>query len=146
MPDYVFTRVTALLNVERKAVNGSRVVLLGLAYKAGTGDWRESPSVEVASRLRAAGADVVFCDPHVDTGLAGSEVVLVDFDADTLAAADLVVVLVDHPRSTRRSSPSTHVSCSTRRTCSPACRSAARRSLTDTRRRTPRCRGHSHGR
>ena len=97
MPDYVFTRVTSLLNGERKAVNGSRIVLLGLAYKAGTGDWRESPSVEVAARLRAAGAEVVFCDPHVDARLAGSEVALVDFGAATLADCDLVVVLVDHP-------------------------------------------------
>ena len=65
MPDYVHDRVTAMLNRERKAVNGSRVLLLGLAYKKATSDWRESPSVHVADRLRASGADVRFCDPYI---------------------------------------------------------------------------------
>ena len=65
MPDYVHDRVTALLNGDRKAVNGSRVLLLGLAYKTGTSDWRESPSVHVAERLAASGAEVRFCDPHI---------------------------------------------------------------------------------
>ena len=65
MPDYVHDRVTAMLNRERKAVNGSRVLLLGLAYKKATSDWRESPSVHVAARLTASGADVRFCDPYI---------------------------------------------------------------------------------
>ncbi|MEO1058585.1 MAG: nucleotide sugar dehydrogenase, partial [Actinomycetota bacterium] len=65
MPDYVHERVTALLNGDRKAVNGSTVLLLGLAYKKGTSDWRESPSVRVADRLRASGAEVRFCDPYI---------------------------------------------------------------------------------
>ena len=65
MPDYVHDRVTAMLNRERKAVNGSRVLLLGLAYKKATSDWRESPSVHVAARLKASGAEVRFCDPYI---------------------------------------------------------------------------------
>src|SRR5690606_31664619 len=47
MPAYVVQRVTALLNQQRKAVRGSRILLCGLAYKAGTSDWRESPSTVV---------------------------------------------------------------------------------------------------
>ena len=98
MPDYVHDRVTAMLNRERKAVNGSRVLLLGLAYKKATSDWRESPSVHVAARLQASGADVRFCDPYIPEvnalHLADS---LVPFTSDELAAADVVVVLVDHP-------------------------------------------------
>ena len=98
MPDYVHDRVTAMLNRERKAVNGSRVLLLGLAYKKATSDWRESPSVHVADRLRASGADVRFCDPYIPEvnalHLADS---LVPFSRDELAAADVVIVLVDHP-------------------------------------------------
>ena len=97
MPDFVFERVTALLNSEKRAVNGSRVLLLGLAYKAGTSDWRESPSVAVSDRLRLAGADVVFCDPHVELSPEQTEFRLVPFSPDELAAADMVVVLVDHP-------------------------------------------------
>ena len=61
MPDYVHTRVTAMLNQQKKSVNGSRVLLLGLAYKKGTSDWRESPSVHVAERLAHAGATIQVC-------------------------------------------------------------------------------------
>jgi len=98
MPDYVHTRATALLNRERKALNGSRVLLLGLAYKRATSDWRESPSVEVAKRLSDSGADISFCDPHVtQPGTASLDHPLVPFSPDELTTADLVIVLVDHP-------------------------------------------------
>jgi nucleotide sugar dehydrogenase len=98
MPDYVHDRVTALLNGERKAVNGSRVLLLGLAYKKGTSDWRESPSVHVAERLATSGADVRFCDPYIpDVNTLDLRFPLVPFDATELDDADVVVVLVDHP-------------------------------------------------
>jgi nucleotide sugar dehydrogenase len=98
MPDYVHRRVTELLNRQRKSVNGSRVLLLGLAYKRGTSDWRESPSVGVAERLEASGAEVVFCDPYIaEVNAQHVPHPLVPFMPETLAAADLVVVLVDHP-------------------------------------------------
>ena len=98
MPDYVHDRVSAMLNRDRKAINGSRILLLGLAYKRSTSDWRESPSVHVADRLAASGADIRFCDPHIpEVNAQGVEHPLVDFDETELAAADLVVVLVDHP-------------------------------------------------
>ena len=58
MPDYVVRRVQALLNDNERAVKGSRVLLLGLAYKAGTSDWRESPATTVAQRLSELGAVV----------------------------------------------------------------------------------------
>jgi nucleotide sugar dehydrogenase len=98
MPDYVHDRVTAMLNRERKTVNGSRILLLGLAYKKATSDWRESPSVHVAARLRASGAEVRFCDPYIpEVNAALLSDPLVAFSADELAAADVVIVLVDHP-------------------------------------------------
>jgi UDP-N-acetyl-D-glucosamine dehydrogenase len=98
MPDYVHDRVMTLLNRERKAVNGSSVLLLGLAYKKGTSDWRESPSVLVAERLAASGAIVQFCDPYIPAVNARDvRFVMVPFDTSRLAAADVVVVLVDHP-------------------------------------------------
>src|SRR4029077_13015049 len=65
MPDYVVRRVQALLNSERKAVNGSRILLLGLAYKRNTSDARESPAINVARRFVAMGAKVRAVDPHV---------------------------------------------------------------------------------
>jgi len=99
MPDYVHERAMSLLNRDRRALNGSRVLLLGLAYKKGTSDWRESPSVQVARRLAASGAEVRFCDPYIpDVNAIGVEYPLVDFNDHELSWADLVIVLVDHPQ------------------------------------------------
>lgn len=99
MPDHVATRLMAMLNRDRRAINGTKILLLGLAYKAGTSDFRESPSIAVADRLAALGADLKACDPHLaDVNVAtlhGFE--LVDFTVEELEAAELVVVLVDHP-------------------------------------------------
>jgi UDP-N-acetyl-D-mannosaminuronic acid dehydrogenase/UDP-N-acetyl-D-glucosamine dehydrogenase len=98
MPDHVHVRLTAMLNVHRQAINGSRVLLLGLAYKRGTSDWRESPSVMVAERLAASGADIRFCDPYIpDVNAIELQHPLVPFTANELEASDVVVVLVDHP-------------------------------------------------
>ena len=98
MPDYVHDRVTAMLNNERKAVNGAEILLLGLAYKKGTSDWRESPSVHVAERLAASGANIRFCDPYIPAvNTTELEFPLVPFDRQQLANSDLVIVLVDHP-------------------------------------------------
>lgn len=98
MPDYVVRRITTLLNRERKAVNGTRILLLGLAYKAATSDWRESPSLAVAERLAALGAELRACDPHIPGVLEpGLPFELVSFGPETLADAELVVLLVDHP-------------------------------------------------
>jgi UDP-N-acetyl-D-glucosamine dehydrogenase len=98
MPDYVHTRVTAMLNQQRKSLNGSKALLLGLAYKKGTSDWRESPSVAVAERLAHSGAEVTFCDPYIaDVNVQRLPFPLVPFGPAQLAVADIVVVLVDHP-------------------------------------------------
>lgn len=98
MPDYVHDRVTAMLNRDRLALNGAKVLLLGLAYKAGTSDWRESPSVHVADRLAASGAEISFCDPYIPpVNAQQANFPLVEFSANSLRAADLVIVLVDHP-------------------------------------------------
>jgi UDP-N-acetyl-D-mannosaminuronic acid dehydrogenase/UDP-N-acetyl-D-glucosamine dehydrogenase len=99
MPDHVATRVMALLNRDGRAVNGTNVLLLGLAYKAGTSDFRESPSIVVADRLAALGARLRACDPHIpDVNVADLHgLPLVPFSVEELEAADLVVILVDHP-------------------------------------------------
>ena len=98
MPDYVVTRAMSLLNRHRKALNGSRVLVLGLSYKAGTSDWRESPSIAVVDRLLAMGADVRACEPYIPkAGAHALPAPVVDCSPDELAAADLVVLLVDHP-------------------------------------------------
>jgi UDP-N-acetyl-D-glucosamine dehydrogenase len=97
MPDYVVRRAQALLNDNGRSVKGSRVLLIGLAYKAGTSDWRESPATIVAQRLSELGAEVRAHDAHVPDGAGlGPEVKRVDCSVDELEAADLVVVLTAH--------------------------------------------------
>jgi UDP-N-acetyl-D-mannosaminuronic acid dehydrogenase/UDP-N-acetyl-D-glucosamine dehydrogenase len=99
MPDYVVTRILYMLNRAGRPVRGSRVLVLGLAYKAGTSDWRESPSLDIVEKLVALGADVRAVEPHLppigDPDLP-VPVAVVDCTPDELAAADLVVLLVDH--------------------------------------------------
>lgn len=65
MPAYVVERVAEGLNEDGKAVKGSRVLVVGLAYKANVGDVRESPSLELIELLRKRGAEVDYHDPHV---------------------------------------------------------------------------------
>ncbi|MDQ1381447.1 MAG: UDP-N-acetyl-D-glucosamine dehydrogenase [Actinomycetota bacterium] len=98
MPEYVVSRVISMLNNERRSVNGSRILVLGLAYKAGTSDWRESPAMTIVEQLLALGADVRAHDSHipVDARL-GPPLPRVDCSVEELAAADLVVLCVDHP-------------------------------------------------
>jgi UDP-N-acetyl-D-glucosamine dehydrogenase len=65
MPDYVVGRVAEALNARRRAVNGSRALVLGLAYKANVDDDRESPSYRLMDLLKGKGAEVAYYDPHV---------------------------------------------------------------------------------
>jgi nucleotide sugar dehydrogenase len=98
MPDYVVSRVVRMLNDERRAVNGSRILVLGLAYKAGTSDWRESPGMVIAEQLIALGADVRAHDAHVpDAARLGPPIPRVACTVEEISAADLVVLCVDHP-------------------------------------------------
>jgi nucleotide sugar dehydrogenase len=97
MPDYVVRRAQALLNQHGQAVNGTRVLLLGLAYKAGTSDWRESPAMAVAHGLAALGAEVRAHDPLVPVDVPlGPQIRRVACDPAELAAAHLVILLTDH--------------------------------------------------
>lgn len=97
MPDYVVRRLVAALNKRRRAVNGSRILLLGLAYKKNSGDARESPARRVASLLLDMGADVRAADPHVvEDAHVDSRVEMVSLTADEAATADAVVLLADH--------------------------------------------------
>jgi UDP-N-acetyl-D-glucosamine dehydrogenase len=97
MPDHVVRRITMALNARRRAVNGSRILLLGLAYKKNTGDARESPAVRVAQLLAAMGAEVRGADPHtVEATPADRLMRRVEVTPEELASADAVVLLTDH--------------------------------------------------
>jgi UDP-N-acetyl-D-glucosamine dehydrogenase len=98
MPEHVVRRLTSALSTRfRMAVNGSRILVLGLSYKSNTGDVRESPAVAVAQRLVDMGADVRAVEPHVqETRNPG--IALVELTREEIAAADAVVLLTDHER------------------------------------------------
>jgi UDP-N-acetyl-D-glucosamine dehydrogenase len=103
MPEYVVKRLTEALNRASKPVRGSRVLVLGIAYKRNTGDARESPGAVIAHLLRRAGAQVCVADPHVadlgslaDTLADGPPVIKVDATAEEASSADAVVLVTDH--------------------------------------------------
>ena len=96
MPDYVVARLQAGLNTRGRPVKDSRILVLGLAYKRNTGDARESPSVVVAERLQALGADVHAVDPLVVEGGVAAGIPRVALTDDELRAADAVLILTDH--------------------------------------------------
>jgi UDP-N-acetyl-D-glucosamine dehydrogenase len=96
MPDYVVRRLVYALNKNRKSLNGSSILLLGLAYKKNTGDARESAAMVVADRLLALGATVHAVDPHVLAEQVDERIRLVELDREEIARADAVVLLVDH--------------------------------------------------
>jgi UDP-N-acetyl-D-glucosamine dehydrogenase len=97
MPDYVARRLMLAFNKRGRPVKGSRILLLGLAYKKNTGDARESPAVRVAQLLQGMGADVRAADPHVaETGALVTAVACVEPTADEISRADAVILLTDH--------------------------------------------------
>jgi len=100
MPRYVVNRVAQALNDQSRALRGSRVLVIGIAYKPDIDDIRESPAAEVVELLQAGGAEVSYHDPHVPSfpsmrryQIALDSVVL---DEATLAAADCVLIVTDH--------------------------------------------------
>ena len=96
MPDYVVRRLMVALNRRRLALNGSRVLVMGLAYKKNSSDDRESPATVLTERLLGLGAEVRAADPHVVEGHVDARVVRVEVTAEEAAAADAVVLLTDH--------------------------------------------------
>ena len=65
MPEWVIGKVAEALNAEGKAIRGSRVLVLGVAYKPNVDDPRESPSIEIMQKLKDRGADVAYSDPYI---------------------------------------------------------------------------------
>ena len=97
MPDYVVHRLMLAFNSRGLPVKGSRILLLGLAYKKNTGDARESPAVRVAQLLQDMGADVRAADPHVvEAGAVDAVVDRVELTPEEISSADAVVLLTDH--------------------------------------------------
>ena len=104
MPEHVVTLVTDALNEERKSLKGSRVLLLGVAYKKDIDDVRESPALSIIDRLRAKGAEVVYHDPFVGevrfddahTQGGGEPLESIELTDEALGRADCAVIVTDH--------------------------------------------------
>ena len=96
MPHHCFALTQRALNEAGLPVRGTRILVLGVSYKPGVGDTRESPALKILELLRAAGAQVSYHDPHVpaldgDFGLASVPL------QDGLAKADLALIVTAHP-------------------------------------------------
>jgi UDP-N-acetyl-D-glucosamine dehydrogenase len=102
MPDYVVAKVADGLNAKKKSINGSKVLILGIAYKKNVDDMRESPSVFLMEKLRDLGAEVAYSDPHIPVfpkmrqhSFALSSVAL---SAASLKEFDCVLLATDHDK------------------------------------------------
>ncbi len=99
MPVFVVQRIADALNEIGLPIKGSRLLLLGMAYKPDVHDTRESPSLEVMLQLIARGGDVHYCDPWVEEiELGGDRHRGLEWSAAAVADADCVVVLTAHSR------------------------------------------------
>ena len=99
MPHHVLSKVVDALNGQRKSVLGSRILVMGVAYKRDTSDIRESPSLDLMKLLRARGARVDYHDPFVPTlhpGVAGSAARSVPMTPGRLKTYDCAVIVTDH--------------------------------------------------
>ena len=97
MPEHVVRRATDILNDRGKPLRGSKVLVLGVAYKRDVSDARESPAIEVIKLLRGKGAVVEYADPHVPVfEVDGVPLKAVEPTPERLAACDLAIIITDH--------------------------------------------------
>src|SRR5438309_4469862 len=97
MPAFVVAKVAQALNEARKAVNGSRALIVGVAYKRDIDDVRESPALDVMRLLEQQGAEVVFHDPHISSFREdGHSRSGVELTPEVLKGADCVLIVTDH--------------------------------------------------
>jgi UDP-N-acetyl-D-glucosamine dehydrogenase len=101
MPHYVVEKVAEALNTRRKAINGSSVLVLGVAYKREIDDMRESPALDIMGLLLAKGANIAYADPYVPEVHArewsgGYDIHATELSHGTIGKYDCVVVVTDH--------------------------------------------------
>jgi UDP-N-acetyl-D-glucosamine dehydrogenase len=97
MPQYVVERVADALNTARKPINGSRIHVVGVAYKRDVNDMRESPALDVIELLSKRGAQITYSDPFVPELRHGGHIMkAVDLDKAIAAKPDCAVICTDH--------------------------------------------------
>jgi UDP-N-acetyl-D-glucosamine dehydrogenase len=102
MPHHVVDKISDALNAHEKPINGSKILVMGVAYKAEVNDVRESPALDVIGLLLAKGAHVAYHDPFVpeivNTNHIGVNLRTVSYNLETVGDADCVVILTDHKK------------------------------------------------
>lgn len=98
MPEYCVERAMRILNTHKKALNGAKVLVLGVAYKQDIDDYRESPAIPVIDILKENGADVEFFDPYISSFKENGIVMegIPSIDGDIIAQYDLVMITCGH--------------------------------------------------
>ncbi len=97
MPHYVVDKIARALNESKKALNGSRILLIGLAYKKDVNDTRDSPAFDIAQELATRGASVSYHDPFVPSAVCHDQTLRsVTLTEPTLKRSDCVVILTNH--------------------------------------------------
>ena len=97
MPHYVISKVTDAMNCRKKSVNGSKILILGVAYKKDVKDLRESPALEIIELLIKKGALVSYYDPYLPYLRIGKiNLKGVKFNRDAFRDSDCVVIVTDH--------------------------------------------------
>ena len=98
MPEYCVERSMAILNRHKKALNGSKVLVLGVAYKNDIDDYRESPAIRVIEKLKEAGADTDFYDPWISEYKDKGQIFhgIEKIDVEIISSYDLIVITAAH--------------------------------------------------
>ena len=98
MPEYCVERAMRILNAHKKALNGAKVLVLGVAYKQDIDDYRESPAIPVIDILKENGAEVEFFDPYISSFKENGVVMegIPSIDEDIIAQYDLVMITCGH--------------------------------------------------
>ena len=100
MPEWVVGKIADALNERAKAIKGSRILILGIAYKKNVDDVRESPAVALMEILRAKGAEIVYADPHVPVFPKMRQhcfdLTSVALTPQALSSSDCVVLVTNH--------------------------------------------------
>lgn len=97
MPHFVVTKVMYALNKDKKALNGAKILMMGMAYKKDIGDWRESPALKIYAELTRKHAQVDYFDPHIpNVEIDQKQLSSIDYSQDSLKHYDLVLITTDH--------------------------------------------------
>jgi UDP-N-acetyl-D-glucosamine dehydrogenase len=100
MPDYVVSQAAELLNNNRKCINGSKILLIGMAYKRDVDDLRESPALRILDRLQRLGGNVSYYDPYIPAlpplRNYNFDLKSTELTPEILTSSDIVIIVTDH--------------------------------------------------